>query len=302
MFERLGIVTNIWAKEMENGVRFDDLMVEFGANGFKDMEVREGDYLRNSEFGNLIQKLEEAMLDYADAEFKIICDAVWDITAANENSDLNKTKHAALFKEITGFVRKAAGLTLSYAMSHPWLSTPVDSEADTQQIISAKKLAYLLCPSRARLRLVDLDTEGEIDENVAIANLKRYHSLLPQYPMIFAVENARQSATLTLKLAIAGGVKLTYDETNTYRADGTTLNLPKEFWGNVKMDNLTSVHFKQKTEAGVLSEVGDGYVDFKAIKQHLQLGGYTGDLLLENAPTTHSLVDAINSKNYLLGC
>ena len=51
MFEKLGIVTNIWSEEVENGVRFDDLMVEFGANGFKDMEVREGDYLRNSEFG-----------------------------------------------------------------------------------------------------------------------------------------------------------------------------------------------------------------------------------------------------------
>ncbi len=302
MFERLGIVTNIWAKEMENGARFDDLMVEFGANGFKDMEVREGDYLRNSEFGNLIQKLEEAMLDFTNVEFKITSDAIWDSTAANENSDLNKTKHAALFKEIAEFVRKAAELTLSYAMSHPWLSTPVDSETDTQKIVIAKKLAYLLCPSRARLRLVDLDTEGEIDENAAIANLKRYASILPDYPMIFAVENARQSATLTLKLAVAGGIKLTYDETNTYRADGTTLNPPEEFWGNVKMDNLTSAHFKQKTEAGVLSEVSEGYVDFKAIKQRLQTGNYTGDLLLENMPTTHSLVDALNSREYLLGC
>ena len=302
MFERLGIVTNIWAKEMENGARFDDLMVEFGANGFRDMEVREGDYLRNSEFGNLIQKIENAMLAYTDAEFKTICDVVWDSTATNEDFDPDKTKHPALFKEIAEFARKAAELTLSYAMSHPWLSTPVDSEADTQRIVSAKKLAYLLCPSRARLRLVDLDTEGEIDENASIANLKRYATLLPDYPMIFAVENARQSATLTLKLAVAGRVKLTYDETNTYLADGTTLNPPEEFWENVKMDNLTSVHFKQKTEAGVLSEVSDGYVDFKAIKQHLQSGNYTGDLLLENAPTTHSLVDALKSRDYLLGC
>lgn len=302
MFERLGIVTNIWAKEMESGARFDDLMVEFGANGFRDMEVREGDYLRNSEFGNLIQKLEAAMLDYTDAEFKALCDAVRDSTAANDGFDIDKTKHPALFKEIADFARKAAGLTLSYAMSHPWLSKLTNSEADTQKIVIAKKLVYMLCPSRARLRLVDLDTEGEIDENVAIANLKRYASLLPEYPMIFAVENARQSATLTLKLAVTGGAKLTYDETNTYRADGTTLNPPEEFWGNVKMEDLTSVHFKQKTEAGVLSEVGDGYVDFKAIKQHLLSGNYTGDLLLENAPTTHSLADALNSREYLLDC
>ncbi len=302
MFERLGIVTNIWAKEIENGARFDDLMVEFGANGFRDMEVREGDYLRNSEFGTLIQKLETVMLDYTDAEFKTICDAVWNSTATNGDFDPDKTKHPALFKEVAEFAQKVAGLTLSYAMSHPWLSAPVDSETDTQNIVIAKKLAYLLCSSRARLRLVDLDTECEIDENEAIANLKRYASLLPDYPMIFAVENARQSATLTLKLAVASGAKLTYDETNTYRADGTTLNPPEEFWSNVKMDDLTSVHFKQKTEAGVLSVVGDGYVDFKAIKQRLQSGNYTGDLLLENAPTTHSLTDALNSREYLLGC
>ena len=84
-------------------------------------------------------------------------------------------------------------------MSHPWLSAPNDIKVDTQKIIIAKKLAYLLCPSRARLRLVDLETEGEIDEDAAIDNLKRYNTLLPEYPMIFAVENARQSAPLTLK-------------------------------------------------------------------------------------------------------
>jgi len=149
---------------------------------------------------------------------------------------------------------------------------------------------------------LDLDTEGEIDENAAIENIRRYVSILPDYPMTFAVENARQSASLTLKLAVAGGAKLTYDETNTYRPDGTTLNTPGEFWKSVKMDDLTSVHFKQKTEEGVLSEVRDGYVDFRAIKQYLISGNYTGDLLLENTATKHSLIDAINSREYLLGC
>ncbi len=297
MFENLGIVTNIWAKKIENGTLFADLMVEFGANGFRDMEVREGDYLRNSEFGQLIQNIETTMLDYTNAEFKIICDSAWNSATSEWITD---TKHPTMFAEIVNFVRKASGLTLSYAMSHPWLSAPDDIEDDNHKMVMAKKLAYLLCPQRARLRLVDLETEGEIDENTAIANLKRYTSLLPEYPIIFAVENARQSATLTLKLAIAGGAKLTYDETNTYLADGTALNPPKEFWNNVKMSDLTSVHFKQKTDEGVLSEVGDGFVDFKTIVQHLKSRKYTGDLLLENAPTTHSLIDALNSRKYLL--
>ena len=295
MFEKLGIVTNIWAEEIGNGARFDGLMVEFGANGFKDMEVREGDYLRNSEFGTLIQELESAMPAYTDAEFRTICDAVW-------TEQPYQTKHATLFEEVASFTQKASGLTLSYAMSHPWLSPATDSEADTQQIISAKKLAYLLCPERPRLRLVDLDTEGDIEESAAIANLKHYAALLPDYPMIFAVENARQTATLTLQLAVAGGAKLTYDETNTYRADGSTVNPPAEFWHAVSMTDLTSVHFKQKTEAGVLSEVSDGFVNFRAIAEHLKTHHYTGDLLLENTPTAHSLRDALRSREYLLGC
>lgn len=295
MFEKLGIVTNIWSAEMESGARFDELMVEFGANGFKDMEVREGDYLRNSEFGERIEQLESAMADYTDAEYKTICDAVWE-------KQPYETKHATLFTEIAAFIEKASGLTLSYAMSHPWLSSPKDREADTQQIVKAKKLAYLLCPAQPRLRLVDLDTEGDIDASAAIANLKRYDALLPDFPMVFAVENARQTATLTLKLAVAGGAKLTYDETNTYRADGTTVNLPDEFWGAVKMTDLTSVHFKQKTEEGVLSEVGDGFVDFRAIAERLKTQDYTGDLLLENTPTAHSLQDALRSREYLLNC
>ena len=295
MFEKLGIVTNIWSEEVENGACFDALMVEFGANGFRDMEVREGDYLRNAEFGKLVQQVESAMSEYTDAEFRAICDAVW-------SGQAYETKHPTLFEEVASFAEKASGLTLSYAMSHPWLSAPNDREADTQHIISAKKLAYLLCPARPRLRLVDLDTEGDIDESAATANLKHYNALLSDYPMIFAVENARQTATLTLKLAVAGGAKLTYDETNTYRADGTTVNSPDEFWGTVEMTDLTSVHFKQKTEAGVLSEVCDGFVDFRAIAARLKTQQYTGDLLLENTPTAHSLQDALRSREYLLDC
>lgn len=293
MFEKLGIVTNIWAEEIANGAGFDDLMVAFGANGFKDMEVREGDYLRNSEFGELIEQIESAMPAYTDIDFKTVCDAVW-------TEKPFQTEHRTLFEAFATFARKADGLTLSYAMSHPWLSSPVDSESDTQHILKAKKLAYLFCPRRPRLRLVDLDTEGDIDEPAAIANLKHYAALLPDYPMVFAVENARQTATFTLKLAVAGGAKLTYDETNTYRADGTTLNPPDEFWATVKMTDLTSVHFKQKTEDGVLSEVGGGYVDFRSIVGHLKTQSYTGDLLLENRPTQHSLQDALRSREYLL--
>ena len=53
MFEKLGIVTNIWSEEVENGERFDALMVEFGANGFKDMEYAKAITSATPNSGNL---------------------------------------------------------------------------------------------------------------------------------------------------------------------------------------------------------------------------------------------------------
>ena len=78
IFERLGIVTNIWTKRIDGGDRFEELARQFGDHGFKDMEVREGDYLRNSEFGDLIGEIETSMGRYTDEQWKAICDAIWE--------------------------------------------------------------------------------------------------------------------------------------------------------------------------------------------------------------------------------
>ncbi len=296
LFEKLGIVTNIWTKRIDDGDRFEDLARQFSDHGFKDMEVREGDYLRNSEFGGLIGEVETAMGRYTDDQWKAICDVIWE----EDRDPVVAAADSSLFTRVSAFVELARDLTLSYAMSHSWLAAPEDLEADTQQIIQAKKLAYLLCPASARLRIVGLaPTGGKTNPQAAVANVERYRSLLPNCPMVFAVENSRQPATFTLDLAVRGGALLTYDEANTYRDDGTTVNPPEEFWSAVKMENLTSVHFKQKTADGVLSQVKDGYVDFAAIGNRLVAGDYQGDLLLENSPTDQPLEDAISSRAYL---
>ena len=296
IFEKLGVVTNIWTKRIDDGDPFEDLARQFGDHGFKDMEVREGDYLRNSEFGGLIGEVETAMGRYTDEQWQTICDAIWE----GAQDPAVTVEDSPLFKRFSAFVELTRDLKLSYAMSHSWLATPEDLETDTQQIIQAKKLAYLLCPANARLRIVGLaPTGGKTDPQAAVANVKRYRSLLPNCPMVFAVENSRQPATFTLDLAVQGGALLTYDEANTYRDDGTTVNPPEEFWNAVKMEDLTSVHFKQKTADGVLSQVGDGYVDFAAIGKRLDVGGYKGDLLLENTPTDQPLEDAVSSRIYL---
>ena len=67
----------------------------------------------------------------------------------------------------------------------------------------------------------------------------------------------------------------------------------------VEVRDLTSVHFKQKNSQGILTQVKDGFVDFRAIIHRLAQEGYTGDLLLENAPSDQPLEDAIKSRDYL---
>ena len=299
MFEKLGIVSNIWATVIEGGARFEDLVAEFARNGFKDVEIRDGDYLRNSEFGDFIHKIETAMSRYSDEEWKIISEKIhvgkgWD--------DIVKEEDRSLLDRVGEFVHLAEGLVITYAMQYPWLTRPRDVKADNERIIQAIKLSYLFCPEQARLRFVAINPVSEIDSSVTTANLERYRSLLPDYPVVLAVENARQSAPLTLDLAIQGGALFAYDEANIYGTDGTALNPPEEFWNSVKVENLTSVHLKQKRAEGVLPQLEEGFVDFPAMIPRLRELGYAGDLLIENSPTDEPLEDALRSREFILTC
>ena len=299
MYEKLGIVTNIWAKRMGSGDSFEDLASQFGENGFREMEVRDHNYLRNSAFGDMMREIEAAMGAYTDEGWKAICEALWREASWGE---LVMVEHKSLFDKVNEFVKKMSDLTLSYAASHVWLAEPDDLDADNARIIQAKKFAYLLCPYAARFRIVDVETDGEIDTGVAVANAKRYKSLLPSYPMVFAIEHGRQSATWTLELARHGGCPLIYDQANTFRSDGTASNEPEDFWSTVRNNDLASVHIKQRTADGISTQIADGFVDFKSILKHLTRLGYKGDLLIENTATDQPLEDALVSREYLLKC
>ena len=299
MYEKLGIVTNIWAKRMGSGDSFEDLASQFGENGFREMEVRDHNYLRNSAFGDMMREIEAAMGAYTDEGWKAICEALWREASWGE---LVMVEHKSLFDKVNEFVKKMSGLTLSYAASHVWLAEPDDLDADNARIIQAKKFAYLLCPHAARFRIVDVETDGNIDTEVAVANVQRHKSLLPSYPMVFAVEHGRQSATWTLGLARHGGCPLIYDQANTFRSDGTASNRPEDFWGTVRNEDLASVHIKQRTADGFSTQIADGFVDFKSILEHLTRLDYKGDLLIENTATDQPLEDALVSREYLLEC
>ena len=299
MYEKLGIVTNIWAKRMESGDSFEDLALKFSANGFREMEVRDHNYLRNSNFGDMMRQIEAAMGAYTDEGWKAICEALWSGTSWVK---LIKAHHKSLFDKVNEFVGKMSGLALSYAASHVWLAEPDDLHADNARITQAKKFSYLLCPHAPRFRIVDVETDGDIDTQVAVANAKRYKSLLPSYPMVFALEHGRQSATWTLDLARRGGCPLIYDQANTFRSDGTASNRPEDFWSTVRIEDLASVHIKQRTAEGFATQIANGFVDFQSISKHLTRLGYKGDLLIENTATDQPLEDALVSREYLLNC
>ena len=78
MFDKLGIVTNCLAKRLADNDRFEGLIEDFVQNGFMHIEIRDGSYLRESEFGELLQELEKAMQHYSDSEWQRLCVAVHD--------------------------------------------------------------------------------------------------------------------------------------------------------------------------------------------------------------------------------
>lgn len=299
MFEKLGVVTNSWAISMANSARFEDLVVQFMINGFNYIEIRDGDYLRQSEFGRVIQEIEQASGHYSHKEWQKMCDL---LPERVELAGFVDKEHLAVFKHLAVLLQTAKGVIFSYAISHPWLNKPKDIKADNDHIRRAIKVAYLLCPRQARLRLVDLEALDPVDSLTAVANLKRYGSLLPQYPVTLAIENALQPAPMMAELAAAGGVGLAYDEANNYLHNGSALNTPEAFWQAMRFKDLVSVHLKQKTEQGVLSCLGDGFVDIPSLVTRLRDCGYSGDLLLEYLPSANPLKDAIQSRTFLMAC
>lgn len=287
--DRLGVISNVWAEALKNGERFEDLAGRFGGNGFTHLEIRDGEYLRSSHLGSLLERIEAAMGRYSDGEWKEIC----------RDPALNN-QQGGLEKEIHSFLGALAGLEVSYAISHPWLTAPLDEGSDNNRVVTAIKLAFLLNPARARVRLVAPPQDEYFEFQVAAANLKRYRSLLPDYPLTYAVENGiGVSAVRTYEAALAGGFKFAYDEANYFREDGTPLHDPEEFRRVASRESLASIHLKQKSRAGTLPRLTEGYVDFKEIFRWAGELGYEGDWLLEPAPTADPLADALRSRSYL---
>ncbi|MBW2206500.1 MAG: hypothetical protein JRG79_06275 [Deltaproteobacteria bacterium] len=298
MLEKFGVISNCWAKALEKGVRFEDLIVQFAEQGFTYQEVRDAEYLRATEFGRYLDTIEEAMPRYSDESWKEICDG---IRQKQGWEQLAKKEDQALFKHMADFVEITEGLVISYAAAHRWLNEPENIDEDNDRIRKAIKLAYLLSTAgMARLRLVDIEPLEGFDPEAAVSNLKRYRALLPDYPMTYALEHAHQSAPLTLDLAVRGGFSFAYDEANLYIKGGPDPGELEDFWAKVELSHLTSIHLKQIDAQGFSSSLaGEGFVDFSALMDRLEAIGYAGEFLLENVPTDQPLEDARESRAFI---
>jgi sugar phosphate isomerase/epimerase len=296
--ERLGIVTNCLARRLEKGDAFEALILAFGREGFTQVEIRDGDYLRASDFGELLDGLEALMGGLAAADWKKLCRRLREPAAGGPVGEARRDQR--LIERASRFLGASRPLVMSFATAHPWLSVPSDPAADSERIARAKRLAYLLCPEAPRLRLVDPAAAAPPSPAVAVANLKRYQALAPELAVGLAVENARFAAEAVLEIAVKAGVRLAYDEANCFAADGSPLGSSAAFWSAVHADQLASVHLKQKTAAGVAARLAEGWVDIPALLARLAERGYQGDLLLEYSATDQPLEDALASWRYLM--
>ena len=298
MLEKFGIISNCWAKELEKGTPFEDLVMQFAEQGFTYQEVRDAEYLRATEFGRFLDTVEEAMPRYSDASWKQICDAIhqkqgWDQLAEEEDR--------SLFERAAHFVEITRDLVISYAAAHRWLNAPENMDEDNERIRKAIKLAYLLSTiGMARLRLVDIEPLEEVDPEAAVSNLQRYRGLLPDYPMTYAIEHAHQTLPQTHDLALRGGFLFAYDEANIYIKGGPIPGELEDFWARVELGHLTSVHLKQRGAQGFSTSLAaEGFVDFAALMDRLKAIGYEGEFLLEKVPTDEPMEEAVASLEFM---
>jgi hypothetical protein len=298
--EKLGVVCNILARRLAAGDRFEDLALRFAKEGFTDIEIRDGDYLRKSAFGVFLDEIDKTAAAYPAAAWKGVCEAL--SSGANPGEAIRPADRA-LFDGIRRFTEKTAGITLTYALMHPWLSRPADQRQDDLRIIAAKKLAFLLSPRSARMRLVDSASPEPFDDSAAGANLRRYCTLAGGLPVIHAVENSRRPASLFLKIAAAADFSLAYDEANLFLPVDRIVEEPERFWESLDPRFLASIHLKQKSfkDSSPLPCLGPGRVDIHGIMRHVRRISYIGDILLENAPSDDPLQDAKKSRDYVFG-
>jgi len=297
MFDKLGIVTNCLAKRLANNDSFEKLIGEFIQNGFLHIEIRDGDYLRQSGFGDILKNVETAIQHYSDVEWQQICVALHHKTSTDV-PDFRTQDRRYIF-DFYRCLQTNPEVVFSYAMAHPWTGAPENIRADDACIIRAKKLAYLLSPTKARLRLVDLAVEQPVDEPTAISNLRRYQSLTPECPVVLAVENSQLPPHAILHLATQSNVKLAYDEANNFYPDGMPLGDTKRFWEHLQNRQLSSIHLKQKNHDGVRARLGEGIVDLPVLIKRLLDRSYDGDWLLEYRATDQPIQDAIQSREVL---
>ena len=132
MINKLGIVCNIWEKRIVEGGRFESLTKMFVDNGFKHIEIRDGEYLRSTEIGHFFEAIETAMDRYSNVQWKSICNNRDQLRASDH---LFNFQDKDLFHRIASFAGETADAKFSYAIAHPWGLKPDSIEDESSSIL-----------------------------------------------------------------------------------------------------------------------------------------------------------------------
>ena len=144
------------------------------------------------------------------------------------------TRDRRSITHIDRILKRYPEIVLSYAIAHPWTRSPEDRTDDDRCIIRAKKIAYLLSPASARLRLVDmnvgtpLDRKGSRVQSAALSRPDNPHArwrwqskTARCQPMSFSTW--RSGVTFIWHMMRA----------NVFYPDGAPMGNPEEFWDQV---------------------------------------------------------------------
>ncbi len=250
---RVGLVSNCWKTQLEQGQDLVDLVGRAAERGLRAIELRQG------------------------------------CLGRFETSEQQRPL-SGLLSELP---RRFADLSFSVALSLPFLNpgwNPADS-LFAAGLESARAVAGSSVPHLRLVDLETGDGLSEADERLTVDGLKRIADQARAADCLLSLEHARQPWEQFRRILIAGNrgrdpdhrIGLCYDPCNLLLASDRPD--PQHATRSLGSERVTMVHFKQSRAGRVLGDMGPGELDWGDLAESLAGLGDCGPGLFEIAPT-----------------
>lgn len=267
----LGIVTNCFQHQLQAGASLVDLIAEAERRGYRAVELRQG--------------------------------SLGEFETTDGLPDANS---------LTELPRRFPNVRFNVAMQFPFLGAGCDPHAP---VFSTGKWAAEAVAGEAppHLRLVDLtttDEEFEDNDPLELANrLEILIDAMAEIDGVLSIENGPQRWDVFKRVFDAAREKtgpdahrlmLCYDPCNLLARDDNPE--PAEATISLSGDDLSMIHFKQRSGGVVQPAVGDGDVNWSTQQAALEEIGYAGPALFEVASGAQLWEALERSEAYLRDC